>query len=891
MLIGQELKPCELTRDMGGGRGEEMRGRREQEEGERWDPSEGVEAHGPGIAIRRHKGEEKGDKRCADEWKGGKEPDEEGAAAWVDWQSDSDLIRREGDEENVNAIWMNAMEYPALRACMRSEMVEGEGVRLEDGKILRMEKGKAEMDKVTGVKAAYIRKTRQVLNLIIPGTEKEGVTHVYATDASAGEKGVGAAVWKGMGREDDEEEAVRSGVKGCTCPKDWDNDDGELFAITWAVALAYEDDKAAVPMILSDSWSMIQAAETAWKKGGAHEGERKARAMLLETLNWYRKRMKVILVYVPSHVGVVMNTWADAIADLYAEGEPDHERIWETVTGRVKTRKVAYKGSEGDTLMGKPYNEAKKRVRKWVLADLDREGMQRPQLEKTWARLAMEGAGKKYRDMGKETVGGWGAATNKRTEVAMAMRWGDHKDVPQGRKWRGMYAAERRRDTPGNAAWTRMCGCPCGRGRETGGGDPDNVAERKEKKMDRTMSGMRRVESWKICERAGKRWKNTYALLSETTADVRHMHTGECSMVHNRKSRVEALRGAIEEVGKTIREVCGDEEEDEDAEDGRGRYEEDRWYYEVEGVCRGNVLEKETEFTMEVRKVGPVRRLMKGDSLMVRGGMTLEEAKRRMGAGAEAETGMQWWVGNVVYMVVDTQRATESSAAARADRIRKTDSLSMGRVKRTGKRSMKRAMHEPAVRASRSVIEFGEPAVRELSGWANEWMAEVDKAEDAMDRIKRGRKAKGEEYEGLRKILGAEMMEPKGVGKKGRRSLVVAIGKAQLAAASVGEGWKTGTGARMKRDKEVGEHRETLKTIMRAWLGYSQDRPGWKEWGRCKCETKWCTCKHVVIGTGHRNALGMDKSMEMGEWWEREERNRDVEKGMRGDEMANGDKE
>ena len=36
-------------------------------------------------------------------------------------------------------------------------------------------------------------------------------------------------------------------------------------------------------------------------------------------------------------------------------------------------------------------------------------------------------------------------------------------------------------------------------------------------------------------------WKNTYALLSETTADVRHMHTGECSMVHNRKSRVDSV--------------------------------------------------------------------------------------------------------------------------------------------------------------------------------------------------------------------------------------------------------------------------------------------------------------------------------------------------------------
>ena len=90
------------------------------------------------------------------------------------------------------------------------------------------------------------------------------------------------------------------------------------------------------------------------------------------------------------------------------------------------------------------------------------------------------------------------------------------------------------------------------------------------------------------------------------------MHTGECGMVHNRKERVEALRGAIERVGKTVREVCGEEGEEKDALDGRERYEEDRWYYEVEGVCRGNVLEKETKLTMEVRNVGPVRRLKKG---------------------------------------------------------------------------------------------------------------------------------------------------------------------------------------------------------------------------------------------------------------------------------------
>ena len=44
-------------------------------------------------------------------------------------------------------------------------------------------------------------------------------------------------------------------------------------------------------------------------------------------------------------------------------------------------------------------------------------------------------------------------------------------------------------------------------------------------------------------------------------------------------------------------------------------------------------------------------------------------------------------------------------------------------------------------------------------------------------------------------------------------------------------------------------------------------------------------------GTGHRNALDMDKSMEMGEWRKREEWSRSMEKGMRGDEMANGSKE
>ena len=44
-------------------------------------------------------------------------------------------------------------------------------------------------------------------------------------------------------------------------------------------------------------------------------------------------------------------------------------------------------------------------------------------------------------------------------------------------------------------------------------------------------------------------------------------------------------------------------------------------------------------------------------------------------------------------------------------------------------------------------------------------------------------------------------------------------------------------------------------------------------------------------GTRHRNTLDMDKSLEVGEWWKGKERNRSVEKGMRGDDMENGNKE
>ena len=76
--------------------------------------------------------------------------------------------------------------------------------------------------------------------------------------------------------------------------------------------------------------------------------------------------MRVILVYVPSHVGIVMNTWADAIADLYARGEPDMEWIWGMVTSKA-TRAVAYIGDDGGVLNGKAYGIMKAGARKWAV--------------------------------------------------------------------------------------------------------------------------------------------------------------------------------------------------------------------------------------------------------------------------------------------------------------------------------------------------------------------------------------------------------------------------------------------------------------------------------------------------------------------------------------------
>ena len=105
-------------------------------------------------------------------------------------------------------------------------------------------------------------------------------------------------------------------------------------------------------------------------------------------------------------------------------------------------------------------------------------------------------------------------------------------------------------------------------------------------------------------------------------------------------------------------------------------------------------------------------------------------------------------------------------------------------------------------------------------------MQEVEKAVNAIDKIARGGKAKGEEYEGLRRIMGAEMVEPKGVKKAGRRMLVAAVVGVQLAASSIRTGWVTGTRGQREKDMGVREGQEKLRVIMMMWLATERYKGG-----------------------------------------------------------------
>ena len=180
------------------------------------------------------------------------------------------------------------------------------------------------------------------------------------------------------------------------------------------------------------------------------------------------------------------------------------------------------------------------------------------------------------------------------------------------------------------------------------------------------------------------------------------------------------------------------------------------------------------------------------------------------------------------------------AASGRAAHVRGRRTLPLHRYRVKGPRTMKTEARIAAARAACAVRELwtdGDRDRKVREGWQKEWMQEVEKATDAIDKIKikRGRKARGEEYEGLRKIMGAEMAEPKGVKKEGRRMLVAAVVAVQLAASSIRTGWVRGTKGQRERDGGVREGQEKLRVIMRMWLATVEGRKRANPWMECEC--------------------------------------------------------
>ena len=59
------------------------------------------------------------------------------------------------------------------------------------------------------------------------------------------------------------------------------------------------------------------------------------------------------------------------------------------------------------------------------------------------------------------------------------------------------------------------------------GGKMGETGDRRTRRDNRGAGG-RRVETWGPVEREARTWGNRYAVLSETTADVRHVPSGQC---------------------------------------------------------------------------------------------------------------------------------------------------------------------------------------------------------------------------------------------------------------------------------------------------------------------------------------------------------------------------
>jgi hypothetical protein len=135
----------------------------------------------------------------------------------------------------------------------------------------------------------------------------------------------------------------------------------------------------------------------------------------------------------------------------------------------------------------------------------------------------------------------------------------------------------------------------------------------------------------------------------------------------------------------------------------------------------------------------------KGEMLLCKEGKTKEkmtESLMRMREG-------RWPIGKVERTLVCREADTRMAASGRAAHVRGKRTLPLHRYKVKGPRAERREARVAAARAACAVHELwtdGDKDRKVREGWPREWMQEVEKATDAIDKIVRGRKARGDEY-------------------------------------------------------------------------------------------------------------------------------------------------
>ena len=131
---------------------------------------------------------------------------------------------------------------------------------------------------------------------------------------------------------------------GGKLPNMWEPIDAEMYAI-----LAYlrkmaraSDAQSRRCLVLCDCKPALQQIENAHRKGmpeGLRDWERGG---LLEAIAYYRSKLEaVVFMWVPAHVGIACNAYADAVATAHL-GDNDTEDASKVVRDAVRTRPCMY---------------------------------------------------------------------------------------------------------------------------------------------------------------------------------------------------------------------------------------------------------------------------------------------------------------------------------------------------------------------------------------------------------------------------------------------------------------------------------------------------------------------------------------------------------------------